>query len=100
MTDPALEASEVLDNAEKALDASYDDNGKATISEGDRAEKLQVYRKALREFIASEANTLPGLIAKIRWLDKSLQRDGDEHDARLAHSLVYDARRVSQALNQ
>ena len=97
MTDPALEASEVLSDAEKVLDASYDDDGNVTISVEDREEKLQAYRKALREFIASEANTLPGLIAKIRWLDKSLQTDGDEYDARLAHSLVYDARRIWRA---
>ena len=97
MMDPALEARGVLDNAERALDASYDDDGNVTISVEDREAKLQVYRKALREFIASEANTLPGLIAKIRWLDKSLQTDGDEYDARLAHSLVYDARRIWRA---
>jgi len=97
--DPAIEASNALDIAEAALNASYDNDGRSTINNEDREEKLQAYRKALREFIASEANTLPGLIAKIRWLDQSLQRDGDEYDARLAHSLVYDARRVSQALN-
>jgi len=97
MRDPALEASEVLDNAEKALDASYDDDGNVTISVEDREEKLQAFRKALREFIASEAASMAGLVAKIRWLDQSLQKDGDEYDAKLAHSLVYDARRIWRA---
>lgn len=95
--DPALEASERLDFAEKAFDASRDDIGDPIVSAEDMSAKREAYFTALREFTAIEANSLSGLIAKLRWLAKSLERDAEEYDTRMAQALVFDAVRISQA---